>query len=769
MKVKLKYVFFFITFAALLWFAFCLPNPLFSDPRSTILESSDGHLLSARIADDGQWRFPVEQNLPPKFIESIIHFEDEYFFYHPGINPISLFRAIRQNISAGKVISGASTLSMQTIRLSRKGQSRTVFEKLKEMILALRLELSFSKSEILSLYASHAPFGGNVVGLEAASWRYYGRKPHLLSWGEMTALAVLPNAPSLVYPGKNHEKLKAKRNRLLDKLYRKGIIDEETCLLAKEEPLPGTPRNIPRHSAHLLDRAMKEGHKGENVKSSLQFSLQKTVNRIIDSYSQTYSENEIYNMAAIVLDVEKAQVISYVGNSKNKSADNGKDVDIISSPRSTGSILKPFLYTFMIQDGKLMPQQLVPDIPTQISGYSPRNFDETFDGAVPANEALARSLNIPAVRMLQDYGIDQFYHQIEKLQLSHINKSAAHYGLSIILGGAEASLWDLSNEYLKIARRLNDQEIPKIATYILKDSIIKEPMKSPYQTGALWWTAEALSTVNRPWQEKGWNEFESSEKIAWKTGTSFGHRDAWAIGITPKYVVGVWVGNADGEGRPGLTGLSSAAPVLFKIFKHLPQSEWFQKPYWNLVDAEVCVKSGYLASDICDSTKIIQIPKNSLNTQSCPFHHLIHLDEDERFQVNSNCYSVTKMKTLPWFSLPPVQEWYYKKKNPLYNSLPPFHPNYKEISSENIELIYPRNNTEIFIPKGIDGNLEKTVFEAVHRNPNITIFWHLNDEYIASTKNIHRIEVAPIPGKYRLTLVDEQGESIICNFEILAN
>lgn len=766
--MKLKYIFITITIIILVWFALCLPNPLFSDPKSTIIESSDGHLLSARIADDGQWRFPAEKNLPPKFIESITHFEDEYFFYHPGINPVSLFRAIKQNISAGKVISGASTISMQTIRLSRKGQKRTILEKLKEMILAIRLEISYSKSEVLSLYASHAPFGGNVVGLEAASWRYYGRKPHLLSWGEMTALAVLPNAPSLVYPGKNHEKLKTKRNRLLDKLNRKGIIDKETCTLSKEEPLPGTPKIIPRLSAHLLERAIKEGNKGNKIQSSIDYSLQKTLNRIIDNYCQVYKENEIYNAAAIVLDVETAQVIAYIGNSNSKSLENGNDVDIIASPRSTGSILKPFLYTFMLQDGKLMPQQLVPDIPTQISGYSPRNFDETFDGAVPANEALARSLNIPAVRMLQDYGIDQFYNQIEKLQLSHINKSAAHYGLSIILGGAEATLWDLSNEYLKMARRLNDQDIPKKATYLLSDNLI-EMTNSPFETGALWWTAEALSTVNRPWQEKGWNGFESSEKIAWKTGTSFGHRDAWAIGITQKYVVGVWVGNADGEGRPGLTGLSSAAPILFKIFKHLPQSEWFQKPDWDLVDAEVCVKSGYLASDICDSTKIIQVPKNALNTQSCPYHHLIHLDEAERFQVNSNCYSVTKMKTLPWFSLPPVQEWYYKKKNPIYKSLPHFHPDCKEVLSENIELIYPKNNTEIFVPKGLNGTLEKVVFEAVHRNHNATIFWHLNDEYIISTKTNHRIEIAPIPGKYQLTLVDEFGENQQCSFEILSN
>ncbi len=757
-------------FILLLWFALCLPNPLFHDSISTILEDENGSLLAAKIADDEQWRFPESDSLPEKFIKAITYFEDEYFFKHFGINPISMFRALKQNIVAGKIVSGGSTISMQTIRLSRKGKQRSLFQKIIEIIQALRMEITYSKKEILNLYASNAPFGGNVVGLEAASWRYFGRKPHQLSWGEATALAVLPNAPSLIYPGKNHEKLKQKRDRLLDKLFQKGEIDEETCELAKSESLPGSPNAIPRETPHLLERMIKEGHKGERIISTINKSLQENVNRIVDEYYNVFIQNEIYNLAAIVIDVEKASIIAYTGNTNCLSEECGADVDIITSPRSTGSILKPFLYTFMLQDGVILPNALVADIPTQIAGFSPKNFDESYDGMVPASEALARSLNIPAVRMLREYGLERFHHQLQKLDLHTIDKPANHYGLSLILGGAEATLWDLCNAYMVMAQTLNDSEIQTPANYFLSDALREKKQKneiSIFEPGALWWTMEAMSTLNRPWQESGWQDFQSARKIAWKTGTSFGHRDAWAIGVTPKYVVGIWVGNADGEGRPDLTGLSVAAPVLFKIFKYLPQEQWFKLPEWNMVTALVCKKSGYLATDICDETIELLLPKNALSTPECPYHQLVHLDKEKKNRVTSKCYSVSEMITEPWFILPPVQEWYFKQKNPFYKTLPPFKEGCTPEVSTNMAVIYPKDFTRIFIPRELDGKMGKAVFEIAHRNPEIKIFWHLNQEYMGSTQSNHRMELAPEPGTYLMTLVDEQGESISWSFEVL--
>lgn len=769
LKNHKKKLFYFIGLVLLIWFGFCLPNPLFKTPTSTVMVGVQGKLLAAKIANDGQWRFPESDSLPDKFIKAITYFEDEYFYYHPGFNPVSIVRAFKQNISARKVVSGASTISMQTIRLSRKGQKRNVLEKIIEIFQAMRMEISYSKNEILNLYASHAPFGGNVVGLEAASWRYFGRDPTQLSWGEITALAVLPNAPALIYPGKNQVKLKIKRDRLLNKLNKKGIIDNETCDMAKSEPLPGTPIAIPQLAPHLLNRAIKEGNKGKRIITTIDYSLQKKVNKIVKNYHGILSENEIHNIAVLVLDVKKGIVLSYIGNTNCQQANSGKDVDIITSPRSTGSILKPFLYAFMQQDGAILPHTLISDIPTQIAGYSPKNFNESFDGVVPASEALARSLNIPAVRMLREYSIEKFYTNLKKLSLHTINQPAAHYGLSIILGGAEATLWDLSNAYMGMAQTLNGAESIFNANYMKDEVNISQLLRKEkvFEPGAIWNTFEALSTLNRPSQETGWQKFQSSQKIAWKTGTSFGHRDAWSIGITPGYVVGVWVGNADGEGRPGLTGTSVAAPILFKVFKYLPYKNWFQKPDWDLTKATVCKQSGYLASEICKETRGISISKNGLKTVTCPFHQIVKLDKEKKFRVNSNCYPVSKMELESWFVLPPIQEWYFKRKNPFYKVLPPFKEDCTEEVFKNMDVIYPKDLTKLLIPIELNGRKGKAVFEIAHRNTNTTIFWHLDNTYIGKTKSIHRMEIDSKSWKHKMTLVDDNGETLNFNFEIM--
>lgn len=751
-----------------IWFAVCLPYPLFTDPTSTILEDRNGRLLAGRIATDGQWRFPAADSLPDKFVQSIRYFEDEYFYQHPGFNPISFGRAMKQNIKARRVVSGGSTLTMQTIRLSRKGQSRSVLEKLIEVIYAMRLEVRCTKDEILKLYASNAPFGGNVVGLDAAAWRYYGRSPHQLSWGEMTVLAVLPNAPSLVYPGKNSNRLRQKRDRLLNKLRDKGVIDSETCELAKEEPLPGSPHSIPNITPHLLDRVIREGHRGERIQTTIKMALQHNVNRIVDDYHAALSQNEVHNAAVLVLNVKTGHVMAYTGNTNCPDEGSGRAVDVITAPRSTGSILKPFLYTFMLQDGALLPNQLIPDIPTQIAGYAPKNFDKTYDGAVPAGEALARSLNIPAVRMLREYGLEQFYAQLKKLRFSTINRSADHYGLSIILGGAEATLWDLGTAYMNMARTLNKQETLLHPNFIRSDSLERTPNgEELFDPAALWWTVEAMSTLNRPMQETGWQEFGSSQKVAWKTGTSFGHRDAWAIGITPEHLVAVWVGNADGEGRPGLTGLNVAAPLMFRVFKHLPHDDWFEEPQLHMTAVNTCKQSGFLATANCPEQVTLHVPDNATRAGSCPYHQLVHLDSTQHYRVASSCYAVSDMANVPWFVLPPIQEWYYRRKNPTYRPLPPYRKDCLSDAISNMAVIYPKNGSGIFIPRNLNGSWEKVVFEIAHRQPETLVYWHLDNQFVGTTQFEHNLEVSASAGNHIMTVVDEKGETVSWRFEAL--
>ena len=435
-----------------------LEFPLFRDPTSTVVITEKGELLSARIADDGQWRFPESDSVPKKFQIAIKYFEDEYFDYHLGVNPISFVRAIKQNISEGRIVSGASTLTMQTIRLSRKGQSRTFFEKFIEMILSTRLEMSKSKESIMKLYTSHAPFGGNVVGLDAASWRYYKRAPFQLSWGEITTLAVLPNAPSLIYPGKNHKLLLEKRNKLLDKLLEHEEIDSLTCELAKMEPLPNSPHNLPQITPHLLNRLIKEGKKGQICKVSIDKNIQERIIRLVDQSHNYLQYNSIHNVSVLVIDVKTRNIVSYVGNSDCNHDNSGSRVDMITSKRSTGSTLKPLLYASILDEGSRTPHSIISDIPTQIFSYTPKNFFRTYDGAVSASDALIRSLNIPAVLELNEYGQHKFYDKLQQLNLSTINKNANHYGLSLILGGAESTMWELGRTYMGMASVLNNFE-----------------------------------------------------------------------------------------------------------------------------------------------------------------------------------------------------------------------------------------------------------------------------------------------------------------------
>jgi len=288
-------------FAIAVAFYFCLPDPLFKDSYSTVLNDRNGELLSASIAADGQWRFPESDSISEKFAQALVTFEDKRFWHHPGVDVLSLSRAFRENVKAGKIVSGGSTISMQLIRLSRKEKSRTYLEKIAEIILATRLELAYSKSEILAMYASHAPFGGNVVGLEAACWRYFGRDSRDLSWAEAAMFAVLPNSPSLIHLAKNREALKIKRDKLLDKLALNGKMDSPTCELAKAESVPQSPLDLPRYARHLLVRAMKEGHQQTKVSSTLQLPLQMHVEQIVQMHHQRLKSNQIFNAAAIVL------------------------------------------------------------------------------------------------------------------------------------------------------------------------------------------------------------------------------------------------------------------------------------------------------------------------------------------------------------------------------------------------------------------------------------------------------------------------------------
>lgn len=775
-----------IWFAIILVFIFSLPATLFKDPYSTAVYDKNNQLLGVKIAEDGQWRFPETQKISPKFEACILNFEDQRFYYYFGIDPIAIIRAIKQNISSGKIKSGGSTISMQTIRISRKGKERTYYQKLIEVILAFRLELSYSKKEILQLYASHAPFGGNTVGIEAAAWRYFERSPEQLSWAENAMLAVLPNSPSLINTAKNREILKEKRDFLLKKLYTKNIISEEEYELAILEPIPEHPNPYPMHAYHLVNRAAKEfPNNNSKIETSIDINLQKQINEIVNIYNQRYKANHINNIACLVLEVESGKTLAYVGNADINSETPEKAIDMIKANRSSGSILKPFLYAAALSAGEILPKTLLRDTPLRIGSFSPENFDKSFDGAVPASEALARSLNIPFVLLLKEYGIAKFIYVLKSLGLKSVNKSSEHYGLSLILGGAETSLWDICSAYASMARSLKNYNKYQSkysksdyheASYIKNaESNEQEDLRdwSFLSASSIWFTFEAMSSVNRPAEEKQWRTFSSKQKISWKTGTSFGFKDAWSVAVTPDYVVGVWVGNASGEGRNGITGLRVAAPVLFDIINILPSYKtWFETPYDDMILAPVCKQSGYLAGENCCDIDSVWISASGIHTNICPYHQKIYLDQSETFRVNSDCYPVNLMKEKSYFILPPSMEAYFINSNYWYQSLPPFlegcSQNQQNVS-EQIELIYPTNLSRVLIPIEMTGDTLQAIFKVSHRNPETKVYWYIDEKYYGFTKDFHEMGFKLKPGNYTLNLMDENGYKISKKFKVISN
>lgn len=727
----------------------CLPRKLFDAPVSAVLESEDGSLLGARIAADGQWRFPTSESVPDKFAECIITYEDKRFRHHIGVDPLAVARAARNNMS-GHRRSGASTITMQTIRLSRGARKRSFGEKIKEAILATRLELRCSKDEILRTYADNAPFGGNVTGIQAAAWRYWGRSADELSWAESATLAVLPNSPALIHPGRGRERLLEKRNFLLAKLLEAGKIDSTEYRMALEEPLPQKPVALPDHAHHYLETLRREG--GDRIYSSkLDAGLQCRAEDILARHAELFSANEVHNIAAVILDVKSGEPIVYCGNVKGGA--DGSEVDVAVARRSSGSTLKPLLYAAMLDKGQILPTMLIADTPFHLKDFSPSNYSHSFDGAVTAESVIRRSLNVPSVRMLQEYGTGEFISLLGKCGFTTIDRGEEVYGLSLILGGAEIKLIELARAYRGLALALEDKDID-----------------APLSRGAIWCTMEALKGVTRPEEENSWQMFSSSREVAWKTGTSYGNRDAWSVGVTPDHVVAVWVGNCNGEGRPMLTGVGYAAPVMFDLFDLLPRSSWFDMPVNELEETPVCSDSGHPVSDICpeDRRTMVLAPAGAPKPSECPYHRIVHLSPDRRYQVDSGCCDPAEILNEAWFILPPTMQWYYLKTHSDYKLAPPYHPQYTgQRGSSVLQIIYPQHGMTVSLPVALDGVSKGVVFSAAHNDTDATLFWHLDSSYLGSTKETHRISASPEPGRHLLTVTDENGNSAAVAFDVI--
>ncbi|MCD4797070.1 MAG: penicillin-binding protein 1C, partial [Candidatus Cloacimonetes bacterium] len=703
----------------LLYFAIPLNLDRFHDHSTMVLDNED-IILRVFLNDQEQWCLPPLQDdvIPPKLETAVLTYEDRSFFHHPGINPWAIIRAFYLNVKYGKVVSGGSTITMQVVRLASQN-SRTIPYKLLEIFQAIKLELKFSKKQILKMYLDHAPYGRNIVGIRAASLKYFGREPENLTWSEAATLAILPNAPGLISPGRQQQKLISKRNKLLGILLKRNIIDEATCNLSKMESVPDIVYPLPMLAHHLSRQAAKEAS-SSIIRTTLNKQIQYDTEIILTQQAEYLQSIGINNICALICRTETGEIAAYCGSQDFWDSKRNGQVDGVQAARSPGSTLKPFLYALCMDDGILLPETKLNDVPTYFGAFSPENAVKNYDGLVTAHEALVRSLNVPAVRLLYTYGLVEFYESLKAAGISTLFRRSDDYGLTLIIGGAEATLFDLTGLYLGLGNggRFGKLHWNKADEFKNKTQII-----SP---GACYLTLDIMQDVSRPGAEYYWHQYENQWSLAWKTGTSFGNRDAWAIGISPEWTIGVWVGNFTGEGNPALSGAASAGPILFDIFNSLPKDaakNWFTPPL-QLTRVSICKDSGFLATENCPHKTEVWAPENMKPLKFCPYHKKRFLNDAETFTVCSHCWEEGHYHEKSMLEYPPVVAKYLRKRGQIVPKILPHNPQCDRVRQDKtIEIIYPTRGSVIYIPKDMGGIKQKVMIKIANRQSRI--FWYL--------------------------------------------
>jgi len=779
--------------------AFLLRPPgSFPQHRSTALLDAHGRLLGATVAHDGQWRFPDADSVPSRFREATIAAEDARFAIHPGIDPLAIARAAYDNFRPHRRIQGGSTITMQVARMLRRSRGaapgRTLAAKIAEASLALRLEWWRDKESILALWASNAPFGGNVVGLEAASWRWYGTPPEELTWGQCATLAAIPNAPSqLLGSASGRAALLARRAAILERLRAKGLVDSAEISIAAHEPLPEHPRRLPDLAPHALARLAKVAP-GRRWTSTLDLDLQTEILRLARSRLQDLSLLDVRGLAVVVAEIPGGDSLpllrAWIGDAGTGA------VDLAWAGRSTASTLKPFLYGLLLDQGRILPRQWLLDIPSRWRDYRPQNASGRFEGVVPADEALARSLNVPWVRELDGLGIEPFLGVLRRAGLRRLHRTAEGYGLPLVLGGAESSLLELAGAYAGLARggvassfelahsgdrRLvvggppSEGELPPRSppeALALADRAMSSPprFRRFLSEGASWLVLEALRRPGRIEEEEAWRAYAHGRPLAWKTGTSFGFRDAWTIAVRPRWVVAVWAGDPQGAGRPLLWGSTATAPLAFRIQPLLPhrgEPGWFPAPR-DLRSVEICPTTGWRRTDDCPAGTTVLAPAVGANAPLDPWHRLASFDPSGTWRVHSGCEDPHRSVRRTILELPPAAEALARQERPGFLGEPaPWRSGCAPPSlEERLQILIPEDGSRIVLPLDIDGTVQKLAIQVGHRDPGASVRCFLDEQDLGTSDRFRDFLVRPDPGAHEVLCQDENGARARARFQV---
>ncbi len=755
---------------------------------STIIKDADGKLIHAYLNNEDRWRLPIEQNeITPKLEKAILYKEDRWFFYHFGVNPLAVLRATVRNLTTGRRTSGASTISMQVVRLLNP-RKRSFGNKFLEMVQAIRLELNYSKKEILAIYLSITPYGSNIEGIKSASTLFFKKSPQLLSLAEIATLTIIPNRPSSLRLGENNAYILKERNRWLSALLGKNVFKDVEIKDALNEQILAKRYEAPKLAPHFSNRLFQNNAGNSIINSSLILAKQQKLELITKNYVQRLIHLNIKNAAVMVINNKTNQVEAYIGSADFYNNIDGGQVDGIQAIRSPGSTLKPLLYATAFDQGLVTPKTIINDVPTNFSGFEPENFDQQFHGKVTMEYALANSLNIPAVKTLKEVSTPVFVEQLKKVDFKAVKKNSSKLGLSLILGGCGTNLEELTtlfsafankgvftkpsfykNEFADAASLLNFQRPENISPKGTASLITMgfNPLTISSSESQQIITEEAgyiitkiLNQVTRPDLPNNYDYTYRMPKIAWKTGTSFGKKDAWSIGYNAQYTVGVWVGNFSGEGVPELSGANIATPLLFEIFNSIDyngKANWFQKPK-TLEMRKICAESGMPPNTFCKN-QILDYYKPGIS-QAKLCEHLIEISVNSMESISycKTCEPNDGLHKKLFPNYAPELLAYYESRHILHEKIPPHNPICTRVfGNKPPKIIFPVDGSEYYLNKLEN---QKLMLNSQVASDVIFVNWYINDQFFQKSKASEPVFYKPNAGKNKISCVDDKGRNV---------
>lgn len=719
---------------------------------STLITDSQGKVVHAYLSRDDKWRMKTELNeISPKLKKAIIAKEDRWFYYHIGVNPLSVIRAIASNIKKGKRVSGASTITMQVARMLNR-QNRTWGAKLNETFRALQLEMKYSKDEILQLYLNLLPYGGNIEGIKSASVLYLSKNPVQLSIAEIATLAVIPNQPNALKPGANHHYLLQQRNKWVTHWGKQRLFTVKETSDALTEPMAisrkAAPANIP-HLAHLLKRQ----YPGKTIATYINMNLQSKAENIVKDYVVSLKSIDVHNAAVVVVDNQSKKVICYLGSADFYNTTDAGQVNGARAIRQPGSALKPLLYAQGIDEGLFCPQTVINDVPINFNGYQPENYDNNFNGPVTIARALENSLNIPAVSALQQLGKDKFITKLSSCGFKQIYKDRKKLGLSMILGGCGVTLEEMTALYSCLANK----GVYKPLKYCNLQATA--PSTRLLSEAATFMITDMLVKITRPDLPVGYENSTHLPRIAWKTGTSYGRRDAWSIGYNKHYTIGVWVGNFSNRGVPELSGAAIATPLLFQLFNSLDynsQAAWYSMPA-GCDMRRVCSVSGLLPQPFCDKTRMDYFIPMVSPAKACTHLKEIAVSPDEKMSYCTTCLPAEGYKKKWYQQTDAALLAWYRSEETAFETVPSHNPDCERIFSENApEIIFPVNGQEYLISTS---NPEPLQLSCTVSADVKLVYWYVNHTFAGMAAAGEKLFFEPPPGKVKISCTDDKGRT----------